>query len=296
MRITVIGGRGQVARALAEQARPGLDVVLLGRPTIDLEVTSNIASCIAWTRPDVIVNAAAYTNVESAESEADKAYRINATGAGAVAAAAARLRVPLVHLSTEYVFDGSKAAPYTEADPPAPLNVYGRSKLEGEEAVASATPDYAILRTSWLYGPYGQNFVAKIRNLASTQSEIDVVSDRSGAPTSVLDLAVGIEQVARNLLDYGCGSRGRGIFHMTCAGETSWAEFATRILYLFSNGDTPRTVVRPIHSSCLRELARRPANSRLDNGRLNAIHGISLPDWREALSHVAKRMEKPPPA
>jgi dTDP-4-dehydrorhamnose reductase len=287
MRVTVVGRRGQVARALARRANDHFHVVRLGRPAFDLERVTNATSEIAETRPDVIINAAAFTDVEGAEKTPAAAFQVNQAGAGIVAAAAASLGVPLIHLSTEYVFDGDKLAPYSEGDPATPLSAYGRSKLAGEKAVAAATDNYAILRTSWVYSTYGRNFLAKILERAATSPEIPVVADRFGAPTSAFELARGIEQVARNLVQSPSARAARGIFHMTCAGKTSWAGFASEIL----RGRDTR--VHAIRSDALVELARRPANSLLSNERLLDVHGVALAHWTDALADVLEQLDKP---
>lgn len=279
----VIGRSGQVARALGERARADLEVVRLGRPNLDLETVRDIAAPLSTLRPDVIVNAAAFTDVDGAERTPEASFKVNHDGARRVAEAAASLGVPLVHLSTEYVFDGESDRPYREADPTAPLSVYGRSKLSGEAAVAEITADHAILRTSWLYSPYSRNFFTKVLEKSRGNTEIPVVADRLGSPTSAFELARGIEQVARNLLAWRDGRRGRGMFHMTCAGETSWAGFASEIL---RNTDCR---VRPVTSDSFVELARRPMNSRLCNDRLSDVHGVVLARWQDALSEVWTR-------
>lgn len=279
----VIGRSGQLARALAERATDGVDIVCLGRPDLDLETAQHVLAPVSSFRPDIIVNTAAFTDVDGAERAPDTAFRINRDGARKVADAAAALGVPLVHVSTEYVFDGCSNRPYREADPTAPLNVYGHSKLAGEAAVAEATGDHAILRTSWLYSPYGRNFFTKVLEKSRSSQEIPVVADRLGSPTSAFTLARGIGQVARNLLAWRDSVRGRGIFHMTCAGETSWAGFASEIVR------NTGCAVRPVASDSFVELARRPMNSRLGNGRLIDVHGVVLPHWQDALSEVWTR-------
>lgn len=283
MRVIVIGRSGQLARALAERASGDLDVVRLGRPDLDLETVRDISDRLCSLHPDIIVNTAAFTDVDGAERTPEAAFRVNCDGARRVAEAAATLGVPLVHLSTEYVFDGGSDRPYRETDPTAPLNVYGRSKLSGEAAVAEITADHAILRTSWLYSPYSRNFFTKVLEKSRGSAEIPVVADRLGSPTTVFELARGIEQVARNLLAWRDSSRGRGMFHMTCAGETSWAGFASEILR--NTGCT----VRPVTSDSFVELARRPMNSRLCNDRLSDVHGVALARWQDALSEVWTR-------
>lgn len=279
----VIGRSGQVARALAERAGADLEVVRLGRPDLDLETVRDITAPLSALRPDVVVNAAAFTDVDGAERTPDACFKVNHDGAHAVAGSAAALGVPLIHLSTEYVFDGESARPYRETDPTAPLNVYGRSKLSGEAAVAEITADHAILRTCWLYSPFSRNFFTKVLERSRGKAEIPVVADRLGSPTTALELARGIEQVARNLLAWRDGRRGRGMFHMTCAGETSWAGFASEIL---RNTDCK---VRPVTSDSFVELARRPMNSRLGNDRLSDVHGVVLAHWQDALSEVWTR-------
>lgn len=283
MRLIVIGRSGQVARALAERAGADLEVVRLGRPDLDLETVCDVAAPLSALRPDVIVNAAAFTDVDGAERTPEACFKVNHDGARVVAASAAALGVPLVHLSTEYVFDGASDCPYRETDPTAPLNVYGRSKLSGEVAVAEIAADHAILRTSWLYSPYSRNFFTKVLEKSRGSTEIPVVADRLGSPTTVFELARGIEQVARNLLAWRDSRRGRGMFHMTCAGETSWAGFASEILR--NTGCT----VRPVTSDSFVELARRPMNSRLCNDRLSVVHRVVLAHWQDALSEVRTR-------
>lgn len=287
MRVTVIGDRGQVARALAERTSPAFEITRLGREAaLDLETVVNAEPVIRATHQDVVVNAAAWTDVEGAELAPDTAFCVNATGAQKVAVATAALGVPLVHLSTEYVFDGFRTEPYAETDIPAPSNTYGHSKLAGEKAVAAVTDDHVILRTSWLYSAHERNFLMKILAQLGA-ADIGVVGDRLGAPTSAVELAHGIEQVCRNLLRSPDGSL-RGIFHMTCAGETSWAGFAAEVLALSGERGATRPIVRPIPTSSLFELA--PAvNSRLNCDRLARLHGIKLADWRDALALIMRQ-------
>jgi dTDP-4-dehydrorhamnose reductase len=194
MKIAVTGTKGQVALALIERARalPHVEVFTLGRPEFDLARPETIWPALGYLRPQLVVSAAAYTAVDQAEREPKLAYGINATGAGAVAEAATRLGVPVIHLSTDYVFDGKKQGRYRETDTPAPLNVYGASKLAGEIAVAAANPRHLILRTSWVYSPFGTNFVKTMLQLASAREEIAVVADQRGNPSSALDIAAAV--------------------------------------------------------------------------------------------------------
>jgi len=291
VRLVVTGREGQVSRSLAERASGSdIDVVLLGRPELDLAGDSvSIVEAAEAARPDVIVSAAAYTQVDKAESERELAFAVNEAGARAIAQAASRLGVPLVHLSTDYVFDGSKASSYVEEDPTGPTGVYGASKLAGEQAVLSEHLNSVVLRTAWVYSPFGSNFVKTMLRLAGDRDEIGVVADQRGNPTSALDIADGILGVARNLLTSGHPDF-RGLFHMTASGEASWAEFAEAIFAASLEAGGPAARVRPIQTADYPTAARRPANSRLDSGKLERIHGVRLPDWHPSLNKVVSRL------
>ncbi len=282
IRIAVTGTHGQVARSLVERAAgTTCDVVCIGRPALDLANLETIDSALATVAADVLVSAAAYTDVNKAESEGDQADLINARAAGALAAHAQARGIPLIHLSTDYVFDGSKLGPYTEDDPIAPINAYGRSKAAGERAVAGAHAHHVILRTSWVYSPFNRNFVTTMLALARKQDAVRVVSDQIGNPTAAADIADGILTVARNLIS-GQGDERYGIFHMTAAGATSWAEFAEAIFAASAKRGGPAARVVPVASTEYQTSARRPANSRLDCAKLARVHGISLPHWRSS--------------
>jgi len=291
MRIIVIGKEGQVARALAEQAPShGAEATLLGRPSLDLADPSGIEDILFETGGDLIVNAAAYTAVDRAEAEPELAEAINGIGAGVVAGAAATMGIPLIHLSTDYVFDGSLDRPYREDDAVKPLGVYGASKLLGERAVAAETADFAILRTAWIYSPFGRNFVKTMLRLAREREEIGVVADQIGSPTSALDLADGILAVAKNLLDRPKDESLRGVFHIAGTGFASWAEFATEIFVLSARLGGPSARVRAITTADYPTLAKRPANSRLDCTKLHQVHGLELPSWRDSLGPCLERI------
>lgn len=291
MRLIVIGKEGQVARSLAERA-PAHEVtaVLLGRPQLDLADPSGIEDILRETGGDLIVNAAAYTAVDQAEAEPELAEAINGIGAGVIAGAAAAMGVPLVHLSTDYVFDGSLDRPYREEDAVNPLGTYGRSKLLGEEAVAAGTEDYAILRTAWIYSPFGKNFVKTMLRLARDRDEIGVVADQVGSPSSALDLADGILTVGKNLLAKPEDRSLRGVFHMAGTGHASWAAFASEIFALSARFGGPTARVRPIATADYPTPAKRPANSRLDTTRLRTIHEVSLPPWQNSLAACVERL------
>lgn len=291
MRIIVVGKKGQVACSLAERASVhGAQAILLGRPSLDLANPSDIEAVLRETGGDLIVNAAAYTAVDQAEQEPGLAETINATGAGLVAGAAAAMRVPIIHLSTDYVFDGTLDHSYQEEDPVQPLGAYGISKLLGERAVAAETDDHVILRTAWIYSPFGKNFVKTMLRLAGEREEIGIVDDQIGSPTSALDLADGILAVGKNLLENPRNSSFRGTFHMAGAGTASWAEFAGAIFELSLRFGGPSARVRPISTMDYPTPAKRPANSRLDCTKLEQVHGIILPHWRKALPLCVERL------
>jgi dTDP-4-dehydrorhamnose reductase len=291
MRVVVTGRQGQLARALAEVgAKKGVDAVLVGRPELDLERPESIAPALAALAPDIIVNAAAYTAVDHAESEPERALAINAGGARAVAEAAKRFEVPLIHISTDYVFDGSAARPYEEDDPPRPIGAYGSSKLEGEKAVRETLSDSVVLRTAWLYSPFGGNFVRTMLRLAATKDEIAVVDDQIGSPTSAENLADSVFAIARNLLADRKNLSLRGVFHAADKGEASWAELANAVFTCSRAFKGPYARVRAIPSSQYLRDAKRPANSRLATAKLRRVHGIEPRPWREAVERCVLRL------
>lgn len=295
MRIVVTGGPGQLVLSLIERgavrAAEAFQVIAVGPPELDLSIPGDeaIFSVLEAARPDVIVNAAAHTAVDKAETESDLVFAINATGAGAVARAAARLGVPLVHVSTDYVFSGNKVGPYIESDVPAPTGVYGASKLAGEQAVLASGADAAILRTAWVYSPFGANFVKTMLRLAETRDELGVVADQHGNPTNALDLADAVLTVAANL-KADTAPELRGLFHATGSGDASWAEFATAIFAASAAQGGHSAQVKPITTADYPTPARRPANSRLDCSRLAQRHGVRLPDWRGSTGDVVARL------
>ena len=291
MRIAVTGTTGQIATALIERGgAAGHEVIAIGRPQLDLCAPETVRGALAAAAPDVIVSAAAHTAVDRAESEADLAFAVNRDGAGAVALAAAALGVPLVHISTDYVFDGALDRPYRESDATGPTGVYGASKLAGEQAVLDAWGrNSAILRVAWVYGPSGANFMKTMLRLAGERDEIAVVADQTGNPTSALDIADGIVRVADNLRASPDPAL-RGLFHMTAQGEASWADFAQAIFAASAPLGGPAAAVRRIASADYPTAAARPANSRLDCRHIAHTHGVTLPHWRDALGGVAARL------
>jgi dTDP-4-dehydrorhamnose reductase len=294
MRILVTGRTGQVARSLVERGSASkAQVVPLGRPQLDLAEDPRLTvSAIASARPDVIVSAGAYTEVDKGENEREAAFTVNQGGAAAVAAAAKHLDVPLIHLSTDYVFDGTKSGPYTEEDATGPASVYGASKLAGEEAVLAEHANSVVLRTAWIYSPFGSNFVRTMLRLARAKEEVAVVSDQRGNPTSALDIADAILVIAANLIS-GDELAQRGIFHLTATGDASWAEFATAIFELSAKHGGPEARVRPITTAEYPTAAVRPANSRLNSDKLARLHGVRLGPWQSSLEPIVRRLLQP---
>lgn len=258
-------------------------MIAVGRPDLELTDPASIVRALNAVSPDVVVSAAAYTAVDRAESESVLAHAVNGRGAGAVAEAARALGVPLVHISTDYVFDGTLDRPYLEIDPTGPTCVYGVSKLAGEQAVLTTCgSDSVVLRVAWLYSPFGANFLKTMLGFVGNREEVSVVADQMGNPTSALDVAEGILQVAGNLV--ANSDRGlRGVFHMTARGEASWANFAEAIFAASAGPGRPKIRVRRIATTDYPTPATRPANSRLDCGRIAQVHGVALPDWRQSL-------------
>jgi dTDP-4-dehydrorhamnose reductase len=291
MKIAVTGRSGQVVRAIIERAPAGVIVLPLGRPEFDLADPATIDAAIRAAAPDLVISAAAYTAVDRAQDDEAVAFAVNAAGAGAVAAAAARIGVPVIHLSTDYVFDGAKPSAYVETDPVAPLGAYGRSKLAGEAAVIAANPVAVIVRTAWVYSPFGHNFAKTMLRLARDRDELTIVADQIGNPSSALDIADGLLTMAPRLAEAGAGTPDLvGIFHMTGSGEASWADFAQAIMNASAATGGPTARVRPIGTADYPTPAPRPANSRLDCTRLARSYGIALPDWRDSTRTVVQRL------
>lgn len=287
MRIAVTGKTGQVVTSLIERGTvAGHDVIALGRPKLDLADPASVPFALETAAPDVIVSAAAYTAVDKAESESDLAFAVNGAGAGAVAKAARARGVPLVHVSTDYVFDGTLGRPYVESDPTRPMGVYGASKLAGEQAVLAAHGDNSVvLRVAWVYSPFGKNFVKTMLHLADNRDQVSVVADQFGNPTSALDIADGILQIATNLVSDRYPSL-RGVFHMTASGEASWADYAEAIFAASAAQGGPSARVKRITTADYPTPAKRPANSRLDCGLIAKVHGVALPEWHQSLDSV----------
>jgi dTDP-4-dehydrorhamnose reductase len=288
MRIGVTGLSGQLVTALRERAGAA-QIVALGRPRLELADRESVRAALREADCDAIVAAAAYTAVDKAEQEEELAMRVNGEGAGHVAEAAAALGVPLLHISTDYVFDGSLDRPYREDDAVGPTGAYGRSKLEGERRVAAACANAAILRTAWVYSPFGTNFARTMLRLGETREEVGVVADQRGNPTNALDIADALLIIAARLVRDPAPEL-RGLFHMTGAGEASWADMAEAIFSRAAERGRRAVRVRRIATSDYPTPAQRPKNSRLDNGKLARVHGVALPDWRSSLRACVDRL------
>ncbi|MGE8409757.1 MAG: dTDP-4-dehydrorhamnose reductase [Pseudomonas sp.] len=286
MKILVSGHNGQVAQALQRALTDLGQVQMLGRDQLDLAHPERIAERVRALAPDLIINAAAHTAVDQAENEPELAFAINAEAPGVFAEEAARLGIPLIHYSTDYVFDGSKATPYTEDDAPNPLGVYGRSKLAGEQAIAAVGAEHLILRTSWVYSRHGRNFLLTMQRLLQEKPELRVVADQIGAPTWAGTIAASTRQLIER---WQAGQAGEwGTYHLTAQGETSWFGFAQAIAEHLENTGKPCATLLPIPSSEYPTPARRPLNSRLDCSRLQRQWQVSQPDWRQALIDCLK--------
>jgi len=296
VRILLFGAGGQVGtEILRAAARHGDATCALGREQGDLADGAAVRKAVAETDVDVVINAAAYTAVDQAESDVARATAVNRDGPAALAEACAARRLPLVHFSTDYVFDGSKSAPYTESDPPRPLSVYGRTKEAGECAIRARHHAHVILRTSWVYAAHGRNFVRTMLRLAQERDALSVVDDQRGAPTAAADLARTALHVARRL---GETARDRalppyGTYHCTAAGETTWCGFA-RAIFELAGARVPRVPrITPIPSSAYPVPAARPKNSMLDNARLAAAFDPPRRPWREGLAEVLDELLGP---
>lgn len=284
MRVLVAGREGQLARALAARLlHEGHQVTALEPPDLDLIDSASIAAAMAMAAPDLVVNAAAYTAVDRAEDQPEVAQAVNAMGAGWLAAAADARGVPFMHVSTDYVFDGLKGAPYVEADTPNPLGVYGATKEAGERAVLAANPRSVVIRTAWVCGVDGANFVKTMLRLAKERDEIRVVADQHGAPTFAADLADAMVRMAPRLLAAPAGDAAFGLFHLSGAPHTTWHGFTAEILGQAAMRGHPRPRLTPIATSDYPTKARRPADGRLDCSKIRRVHGIAPADWRPSL-------------
>lgn len=291
IKVVVTGTHGQLAQAIREQAQGHEDMVLVsvGRPEFDLENPDTIARTVNTLRPDVVVSAASFTDVEGAEDDPERAHRVNVEGIEALARAAREVSARMVHLSTDYVFDGRKGAPYVETDPPDPLSVYGRSKAEGEGAVRCELPDHVILRTAWLYSPFGKNFVKTMLSLAQTRDTLRVIDDQTGNPTSALDLADAILTILKRWRSDSRAGLGE-TFHCAGKGSTTWCRFAEQIFAHSRSLNGPVAKVIPIATGDWPAKARRPQNAALACNKFENTFEWSPPRWETSSAPVVSRL------
>jgi dTDP-4-dehydrorhamnose reductase len=296
MRILVTGVSGQVGSALAARLPASAIVLAADRSALDLAAPQTIAATLDRLAPDLIVNPAAYTAVDKAEDEPELAMRINADAPGALARWAATRDVPLIHFSTDYVFDGSGTRGWREDDVPRPLSVYGATKLAGENAIRSSSGTFLIVRTSWVYAAEGKNFLRTIARLARERSELRVVADQIGAPTSaalIADAVAGMFSQDLDAFRQRCARAG-GLVHLAASGETSWYGFAGAIVEGLRARGVALAVERivALASEDYPTRAQRPRNSRLDLSRLQTIFGMTPPPWQHALAPELDRLTR----
>jgi dTDP-4-dehydrorhamnose reductase len=284
--ILVFGGDGQLGQELARlAARREIALTTLTHAQADIGDPAAVAAALDEHEPSLVVNAAAYTNVDRAETETSAAFAANALGPAVLADASADAQLPLLHISTDYVFDGTRARPYRESDPINPINAYGRGKAAGEAAVRQVQPRHVILRTSWLYGAFGHNFLKTMVRLAQEREELRVVADQRGSPTSTRDLANAILRIAPRLT---LGEEVWGTYHFTGSGVTTWHGFAFAIVAAQAplTGRKPRVI--PITTAEFPTPARRPANSELDCSRFAQTFGFRAREWAEEAAEITQ--------
>lgn len=285
-RILIIGRQGQVGWELRRTLAPLGHVAAVDFPDIDLTQPDSIRRWVDETRPDVIVNAAAYTAVDKAETDESRAHQINAIAPGILAEAARQRNAWIVHYSTDYVFDGRKSSPYTEQDSPSPLGVYGRTKLEGDQAVIGVGGRFLIFRLCWVYGARGHNFLLTIQRLARERETLRVVNDQVGAPTWSRLIAEATAQALAKVRQEADPARYAGVYNLSCAGSTSWHGFAQAIVDRLPAAQRKCQAVQPISTAEYPTLARRPAYSVLDGDALAQVFGLHMPDWHQTLDMV----------
>lgn len=288
MKALVVGGTsGQVARELQSLDSPEFAIVAQGRPHVDLTKPDTLSVALDKARPGLVINCGAYTSVDQAEQEPQLARAINADGPAALGAVCAAFDIPLIHISTDYVFDGTKTSAYVESDTPAPQSVYGATKLDGESAIMASSARHVILRISWVHAPQGKNFVRTMLRLAQSRDRLGVVADQIGRPTYAPHLAIAIRDIAlRLLLDSRAPT---GIFHLTGSGEPcSWRQFAEAVFTASQLRGGPSAVADPITTSAYPTLAKRPSNSVLDCRRITDAYGLVLPAWKQGVEECVE--------
>ena len=287
MKILITGAQGQVGKELGHIANEkGFEVFATGRNELDITQAQDVENYFLKVKPDIVINAAAYTAVDKAEEEHDLAFAINHHGAKNIAFCCNKYQIPLLHISTDYVFNGEKSEPYSEHDPVSPLGIYGASKLQGEEAIRQTLVKHLILRVAWVFGAHGNNFVKTMLRLAKDRDELNVVADQYGGPSPAKDIALTlmtlVEQYQKN------NSLAWGTYHYCGNSKTSWYDFSKEIFkQAFDLGLLDKKIkVNPITTAEYPTAAKRPANSMLDCSKLSATFGIAMPKWKEALQKV----------
>lgn len=289
MRILVTGRNGQVAQALAERGGAH-ELIFAARPELDLARPETIAPTLQRAKPDLIISAAAYTAVDQAEDEVELAMAVNGDAMAELGRAAVAIDAPVLHLSTDYVFDGSGDRAWREQDPVAPLGVYGQSKLAGEQALAQSGATWLVMRTAWVYSPFGKNFVKTMLQLAETRDALQVVGDQIGNPTSAFDIADGLIAVADHWLA-GARPGANSIYHFAGSGDASWAQFAAEIFRQSEKQGGPHATVTPIMTSEYPTRAQRPGNSRLVCSLFERQFNFTIPPWQTSLAKVLERLQ-----
>ena len=290
MKILLIGKNGQVGWELRRTLAPLAEVVAVDYPEINFTDAPALRQLVAGMRPDVVVNAAAYTAVDKAEKETDLCRQINAVAPGILAEEARKLGALMVHYSTDYIFDGTKTSPYAETDTPNPLGAYGRSKLEGDQAVKASGADHLIFRLCWVYGARGQNFMLTMQRLAREREKLRVVGDQFGCPTWSRMIAEATALALKQVLAGADRSKFNGEYHLAAGGQSNWHEFASRIIEWMPEAERKCRAVEKITTPEYPTPARRPAYSVLDCGKLQKTFGLRLPDWETSLRQV---LDKP---
>jgi dTDP-4-dehydrorhamnose reductase len=290
MKILLTGKNGQLGFELQRALAPLGDVVAVGTAECNLADEEALRRLIQTVQPDIIVNPAAYTAVDRAESDEDMAFAVNAKAPGVIGEEAAKLGASVIHFSTDYVFDGEKTGPYTESDATNPQSTYGRSKLQGEQALSEATARSLVLRTSWVVGAHGNNFAKTMLRLASEREELKVVADQFGVPTSAALLADVTAHLVRRMGSEGPTAFPFGTYHLAAGGETSWHAYAQFVIGEAQKAGKPLKAtpdrVLPIPAASYPTPAKRPQNSRLDTQRFQAAFSLVLPDWRQGVGHI----------
>lgn len=289
--VLVVGKNGQLAISLGNLGPARLHLV--GRPDLDFDQPATLDKAFACVQPGLVINAAAWTAVDLAESEPDAAARANRDGPKKLATLCAERNIPLIHISTDYVFDGKKGAPYVESDPICPQTVYGRTKAEGEQAVMAANPASIILRTSWVYSAQGKNFVRTMLHAATRNPVLRVVADQKGNPTSADDLARVILGIVATVEQTGWQPSYAGVFHVCGTGDATWYELAVHTIQTGALYGRPLPEIIPVTTQEWPTPALRPADSRMSTGKLEQVFGMTMPYWKDSVSKVVRTLCRP---